>query len=79
MTHYVQSFKALVLAAALALPAMAFAADPAMEKGGMLVDSKGMTLYTFDKDAAGKSMCNDQCAANWPPLAAAATDKSKGD
>jgi predicted lipoprotein with Yx(FWY)xxD motif len=79
MTHYAQSFKALMLAAALALPAMAFAADPAMEKGGMLVDSKGMTLYTFAKDAAGKSMCNDACAANWPPLAASATDKSKGD
>ncbi|MGE8101639.1 COG4315 family predicted lipoprotein [Pseudomonas fluorescens] len=79
MTHYAQSFKALMLAAALALPAMAFAADPATEKGGMLVDSKGMTLYTFAKDAAGKSMCNDACAANWPPLAATAMDKSKGD
>ncbi len=29
-----------------------------------------MTLYTFDKDAAGKSACNGPCAQNWPPLMA---------
>jgi predicted lipoprotein with Yx(FWY)xxD motif len=40
-------------------------------KGKTLVDPKGMTLYTFDKDAAGKSACNGPCAKNWPPLAAA--------
>jgi Secreted repeat of unknown function len=37
-------------------------------KGKPLVDSKGMTLYTFDKDAGGKSMCNGPCADNWPPV-----------
>ncbi|MCB1652852.1 MAG: hypothetical protein KDI41_02535, partial [Pseudomonadales bacterium] len=68
------SLKALVVAAALALPGLAFAADPAMAKDGMLVDHKGMTLYTFAKDADGKSMCNDKCATNWPPLMA-----TKGD
>lgn len=37
---------------------------------GMLVGSNNMTLYTFDKDAAGsgKSACNGPCATNWPPL-----------
>ena len=40
-------------------------------KGKTLVDSKGMTLYTFDKDAGGKSMCNGPCAENWPALVAA--------
>ena len=39
-------------------------------KGKALVDSKGMTLYAFDKDSGGKSACNGPCAANWPPLAA---------
>lgn len=39
-------------------------------KGKALVDAKGMTLYTFDKDAAGKSACNGPCAQNWPPLMA---------
>ena len=79
MTQMTVSFKALVLAAAMALPAMAFAADPAMEKDGMYTDHHGMTLYTFAKDSAGKSMCNDKCAANWPPLMATAGDKSMGD
>jgi predicted lipoprotein with Yx(FWY)xxD motif len=27
-------------------------------KGKTFVDTKGMTLYTFEKDAGGKSMCN---------------------
>ena len=44
-------------------------------KGKTFVDAKGMTLYTFDKDAGGKSMCNGPCAENWPPLLA--TDDAK--
>jgi predicted lipoprotein with Yx(FWY)xxD motif len=39
-------------------------------KGKALVDSKGMTLYAFDKDSGGKSACNGPCATNWPALAA---------
>jgi len=50
-----------------------------MTKDGMLVDHKGMTLYTFDKDADGKSVCKDQCATNWPPLKAESTDTKTGD
>ncbi|MFF7706714.1 hypothetical protein [Pseudomonas sp. NPDC007930] len=46
------------------------ASMPAMEKDGMLVDAKGMTLYTYDKDTANMSACNGQCAENWPPLMA---------
>ena len=72
------SCKALLAAAALILPSLALAADPAMSQDGVLVDHQGMTLYTFAKDADGKSMCNDKCATNWPPLAAAATDKDMG-
>ncbi len=43
------------------------------EVGGktILTDAKGMTLYTWDKDAVGVSNCYDQCAVNWPPLLAA--------
>ncbi|RZT32467.1 COG4315 family predicted lipoprotein [Cupriavidus agavae] len=39
---------------------------------GVLTDPQGLTLYTFDRDAAnsGKSACNGMCAANWPPLLA---------
>ena len=78
MTQYAQSLKALMLAAALSLPAMAFAAEPAMMKDGVMVDHKGMTLYTFDKDTGGKSVCTGQCAENWPPLKAEAGAKDDG-
>ena len=73
------SLKTLLLAAAFTLPGLAYAAEPAMTKDGMLVDHKGMTLYTFGKDAGGKSMCNDKCAANWPPLAADSMAKNMGE
>lgn len=54
---------------------------PAMYSGGVMVNSAGMTLYTFDKDpaGAGKSVCNGPCAANWPPLKAGAGDMTRGD
>jgi predicted lipoprotein with Yx(FWY)xxD motif len=49
------------------------------DKGKVFVDAKGMTLYTFDKDAGGKSACNGPCADNWPPLFAADSDKPTAD
>ena len=51
---------------------------PAMLSGGALVTPAGMTLYTFDKDADGKSACNGPCATNWPPLMAAGDTKAEG-
>ena len=59
-----------------------FAAEPPAKMAeGRLVGSNGMTLYTFDKDAAGsgKSVCNGPCAANWPPLMAQAGDAGSGE
>ena len=78
MTQMTASFKALLMTAALTLPGLAMAAKPAMMKDGMMVDHKGMTVYTFDKDAGGKSMCNDKCAENWPPMMAPAGAKADG-
>jgi predicted lipoprotein with Yx(FWY)xxD motif len=78
MTQMTVSFKALLMAAALTLPGFALAAEPAMMKDGMMVDHKGMTVYTFDKDAGGKSMCNGDCAKNWPPMMAPAGAKAEG-
>ena len=51
------------------------------EMHGMLTGMHGMTLYTFDKDpaGAGKSMCNDGCAKNWPPLMVSASDQASED
>ncbi|WP_337996313.1 hypothetical protein [Oleispirillum naphthae] len=76
--------KPLACAAVLAvfITGTAHAADPAMTgttaKGPALVDSKGMTLYVFDKDPAGGSACNDACAQNWPPLIAPGDAKAGG-
>ena len=72
---------AAVLAAApvagLAQSAPATIADTA--KGKALVDDKGMTLYTYDRDQAGKSTCSGQCATLWPPFAPPADAKGSGD
>jgi predicted lipoprotein with Yx(FWY)xxD motif len=46
--------------------------------GEVLVDAHGMTLYTFDKDEAGKSNCNGDCAKAWPPAMAMESDKPTG-
>lgn len=79
MTKISKTLLGMFTAAALASSGMAFAADPAMVKNGMMVDQKGMTLYTFDKDADGKSMCNGSCAESWPPLMAPADGKAAGE
>lgn len=54
---------------------------PVKAAGGILTGNNGMTLYTFDRDSAGsgKSVCNDACATNWPPLLAAPADTASGD
>ncbi|HVW18538.1 MAG TPA: hypothetical protein VHB30_09845 [Solirubrobacteraceae bacterium] len=36
--------------------------------GSYLVDSKGRTLYLFEKDTKGKSACSGSCAKAWPPV-----------
>ena len=71
------SILSICVATALAQTAPAKSADTS--KGKALVDAKGMTLYTFDRDASGKSNCNGQCATNWPPLMAGADAKASGD
>ncbi len=41
---------------------------PAVGKyGNIVADSKGMTLYTYDKDSKDVSNCSGQCLVNWPP------------
>jgi predicted lipoprotein with Yx(FWY)xxD motif len=69
----------LTLAALLAAPLAAFAQAPTKTMDGVVTNAAGMTLYTFDKDASGKSACNGPCATNWPPLMAAADAKAAGD
>jgi predicted lipoprotein with Yx(FWY)xxD motif len=71
---------ALALAAALGACA-SVASLPTKMADGVLTGPSGMTLYTFDRDAAGsgKSVCNGPCATNWPPLMAAASDQPSGN
>ncbi|RFP10059.1 MULTISPECIES: hypothetical protein [unclassified Duganella] len=63
-----------LLAAALLLAGAAHA-DTVAKKDGILVNSAGMTVYTFDKDAAGSgtSACNGPCSENWPAVTPAAS------
>jgi predicted lipoprotein with Yx(FWY)xxD motif len=72
---------ALALSAGLLGACASMANAPVSVADGVLTGPNGMTLYTFDKDAAGsgKSVCNGPCAVNWPPLMAAETDKAAGD
>lgn len=72
---------ALSLALAFLGGCAAMAGSPAKVADGVLVGPNGMTLYTFDKDAAGsgKSTCNGPCAVNWPPFMASASDQASGD
>ena len=40
--------------------------------GAFLTGKDGLTLYIFKKDTPNASACEDDCAANWPPLTVAA-------
>lgn len=85
----IASIRASLLAGSVALGLLAGcasyqtqgAAAPVRFENGMIVGSSGMTLYTFDKDAAnsGKSVCNGPCATNWPPLFASDSDRVSAD
>lgn len=67
---------AIVLAATVAGLAQARAgthggatvSTAASKLGRILVDSRGRTLYLFEKDARGRSACAGTCAGYWPPL-----------
>jgi predicted lipoprotein with Yx(FWY)xxD motif len=46
------------------------------ELGAILVDSKGFTLYDFDKDKGTTSACYGACAGVWPPLTTSAAPQA---
>jgi len=70
-----------VFLAVCAVTTAAQAQTPASAMNGVLVGPNQMTLYVFDKDAAGsgKSVCNGGCATNWPPLMVAPGATATGD
>ncbi|SFC49356.1 Predicted lipoprotein with conserved Yx(FWY)xxD motif [Polaromonas sp. OV174] len=66
----------------LALASTFSQADMAVKgSAGLMVNSTGMTVYTFDKDVAGsgKSTCNGPCLTLWPAVMATADAKPQGD
>jgi predicted lipoprotein with Yx(FWY)xxD motif len=46
--------------------------------GIFLTDSKGRTVYLFQKDKTSKSTCTGDCATNWPPLLTTGKPKATG-
>jgi len=47
-------------------PSVGVATDPTY--GPILVDSKGLTLYVYERDSNNTSNCYGGCARAWPPL-----------
>lgn len=61
----------VALLGACLFPLSTLAADIGLKEtplGAVYTDSQGMTLYYYDHDTAGASLCNDGCATAWPPL-----------
>jgi predicted lipoprotein with Yx(FWY)xxD motif len=80
MKKYATLLPAILLAACASTPHDHVASAPLAMKDGLLVNAKGLTVYTFDKDVpnSGKSACNGDCAVKWPPVLATAGDKPQG-
>lgn len=79
MTHHrYLSRLCMGLALALASPLMHAQSAPVADAQGVLHDAAGMTLYTYDPDAAGRSVCSGPCARIWPPVMASASAAAQG-
>jgi predicted lipoprotein with Yx(FWY)xxD motif len=84
--HLRRTASCAAVAAVAAVPAVAIANTPRkapnkpvtvvstghVQRGTVLVDSRGRTLYLFTKDH-GSSTCYGPCAVVWPPLLAKGT------
>lgn len=46
--------------------------------GTILVDSRGRTIYLFERDKTKKSTCSGACATNWPPVTTSGAPKAAG-
>jgi predicted lipoprotein with Yx(FWY)xxD motif len=69
----------LVAVIVAGLVSVAYAQVPTKVVNGAVTNSAGMTLYEFDLDSVGKSVCNGPCADNRPPFLAQESDKAEGD
>jgi predicted lipoprotein with Yx(FWY)xxD motif len=48
-------------------------------EGGVLATSRGMTLYTYDKDLRNQSQCYNDCAKTWPPYLGNSNSRPSGN
>lgn len=57
-------------------PAATLAVMRVGDLGEIVTDERGMTLYRFDRDSAqpSRSVCDDECAAAWPPVLTGSPD-----
>ncbi|WP_134727014.1 COG4315 family predicted lipoprotein [Paracoccus luteus] len=83
MSKPINPLRATLAASLLGLAATAALADPGVVRintpsGQVYADARGMALYVFDKDEPGKSNCDGDCAAKWPPLVAPAGSTATG-
>jgi predicted lipoprotein with Yx(FWY)xxD motif len=69
---------ALLLAGLLQVATVVHA-NPTVEVNGLITARDGRTLYTFDKDSAGKSACSGACSAAWPAFTVANPKLAGGD
>jgi predicted lipoprotein with Yx(FWY)xxD motif len=69
----------LFAAAVLSLFVAGAAQAQAVMHDGALVDAKGRTVYTFDKDDLNKSNCLGGCLAAWPAFVAKPEATAKGE
>ncbi len=49
---------------------------PNAKLGTILVDAKGLTLYSYSPDSHDKSVCTGGCSSTWPPLTAPSASAS---
>jgi predicted lipoprotein with Yx(FWY)xxD motif len=47
--------------------------------GRLMVNAKGASIYTYDKDTATRSMCDEVCARVWLPVVAPSFAKASGE
>ena len=72
--------KHALIFAAIAFVSLPVHANPTQVSNGVMASKDGKTLYTFDKDASGKSTLQiGSCATAWPPFIAANPDLAGGD
>jgi predicted lipoprotein with Yx(FWY)xxD motif len=50
-----------------------------MASNTMMTTSRGMTVYTYDRDVPGQSNCYATCANLWPPVVAQPGEHPSGD